>query len=56
VKPKADALYPIVSAASIAAKVSRDRTIDSLGNRGSGYPGDPKTKEWLNKSIDPVFG
>ncbi|KAJ7903575.1 ribonuclease H-like domain-containing protein, partial [Mycena olivaceomarginata] len=23
---------------------------------GSGYPGDPKTKEWLRNSIEPVFG
>jgi len=23
---------------------------------GSGYPGDPSTKAWLNKNIDPVFG
>lgn len=57
VKPKADAIYPIVSAASIAAKVWRDRSIDKLGGeRGSGYPSDPKTKHWLSKSVDPVFG
>lgn len=57
VKPKADAIYPIVSAASIAAKVWRDRSIESLeGKRGSGYPSDPKTKEWLSNSIDAVFG
>lgn len=57
VKPKADALYPIVSAASIAAKVWRDRSLGKLGGeRGSGYPSDPKTKEWLSKSVDPVFG
>ncbi len=23
---------------------------------GCGYPGDPKTKEWLQQSFDPVFG
>ena len=57
VKPKADAIYPIVSAASIAAKVSRDRTIEKLGEgAGSGYPSDPKTKAWLAASMDPVFG
>ncbi|WPT11755.1 Ribonuclease H2 subunit A [Picochlorum sp. SENEW3] len=57
VKPKADALYPIVSAASIAAKVTRDRVIEGLGgDRGSGYPSDPKTKEWLSRSMDPIFG
>ena len=57
--PKADAIYPIVSAASIAAKVSRDRVIDSISNgekRGSGYPSDPATKAWLSANLDPVFG
>jgi hypothetical protein len=24
-------------------------------SRGSGYPGDPATKEWLNKSFEQVF-
>lgn len=57
VKPKADAIYPIVSAASIAAKVWRDRSINKIGgDRGSGYPSDPKTKEWLSKSVNSVFG
>lgn len=44
--PKADALYPIVSAASIVAKVSRDRELraarpggESSPELGSGYPG-----------------
>lgn len=23
---------------------------------GSGYPNDPKTKAWLRKHVDPVFG
>lgn len=23
---------------------------------GSGYPGDPKTKEWLQNNKDPIFG
>jgi ribonuclease H2 subunit A len=57
--PKADSIYPIVSAASIAAKVSRDRVVDaiSLGeNRGSGYPSDPATKAWLAANLDPLFG
>ncbi|KAM3926070.1 ribonuclease H2 subunit A [Leptodactylus fuscus] len=66
VKPKADSLFPVVSAASICAKVARDRVVKSwkfledLGeiddNYGSGYPNDPKTKEWLAKHLDPVFG
>ena len=48
VRPKADAIYPIVSAASIVAKVTRDRAIqnwkgaESLQSKalplGSGYP------------------
>ncbi|XP_006631552.2 ribonuclease H2 subunit A [Lepisosteus oculatus] len=66
VRPKADSLFPIVSAASICAKVSRDRVVKSwkfvedLGevdtDYGSGYPNDPKTKAWLAKYLDPVFG
>ncbi|MGY5874814.1 MAG: ribonuclease HII [Candidatus Thorarchaeota archaeon] len=52
---KADAKYPIVSAASIIAKVERDRIIETLhgkfGNFGSGYPSDPKTVEYLEGYI-----
>jgi len=48
---KADATYPIVSAASIIAKVERDKTISELkgkyGDMGSGYSADPKTLEFL---------
>ena len=49
---KADENYPIVSAASIIAKVTRDREVrrieDELGTRiGSGYPSDPDTKKYL---------
>jgi ribonuclease HII len=44
---KADSKYPVVSAASIIAKVERDHTIQRLharyGDFGSGYPSDPKT-------------
>jgi ribonuclease HII len=51
---KADRRYPIVSAASIMAKVRRDAIIAKLwkeyGNFGSGYVTDPVTikflKEW----------
>ena len=51
-KHQADKLYPVVSAASILAKVSRDRDIDKLAEKigediGSGYPSDPKTKSFL---------
>ncbi|GCB71244.1 hypothetical protein scyTo_0008790 [Scyliorhinus torazame] len=66
VRSKADSLFPIVSAASICAKVARDRIVQSwkfvedLGDismdYGSGYPNDPKTKDWLDKQLDPVFG
>jgi len=52
---KADAKYPIVSAASIIAKVERDRAVQKLsekhGDMGSGYVTDPKTVEFLKKWI-----
>ena len=61
VAKKADSLYPVVSAASICAKVTRDRELEELEisrdlPSGSGYPGDPKTKAWLRQHIDAVFG
>jgi len=65
VAKKADSLYPCVSAASICAKVARDRALrdwtfpegDSVsGPWGSGYPGDPVTKKFLQEQFDPVFG
>ncbi|EFN73248.1 Ribonuclease H2 subunit A [Camponotus floridanus] len=65
VAKKADATYPIVSAASICAKVSRDHALrawrfregDSIGTEyGSGYPTDPVTKNWLSENVDAVFG
>ena len=43
-----------VAAASILAKVTRDRIIEDLkkkyGNCGSGYPSDPKTQDFLKKN------
>jgi ribonuclease HII len=52
---KADATYPIVSAASIIAKVERDREISRLqkkhGNMGCGYPSDPNTIKFLENWI-----
>lgn len=55
---KADVNYPIVSAASILAKVERDREIkklqvefESFGNIGSGYPHDERTISFLQKYI-----
>lgn len=50
---KADRKYPEVSAASIVAKVVRDREIEVLkklyGDFGSGYPSDPKTRRWVRE-------
>lgn len=61
VSKKADSIYPIVSAASVCAKVTRDAAIDVLvegceGGVGTGYPGDERTKRWLRGSMEPVFG
>ncbi|XP_069738496.1 ribonuclease H2 subunit A isoform X1 [Phaenicophaeus curvirostris] len=66
VSPKADGLFPVVSAASICAKVARDCAVkhwkfeEDLGeidrDYGSGYPNDPKTKQWLRRHLQPVFG
>jgi ribonuclease HII len=48
---KADKNYPVVSAASIIAKVERDRSIEALkaehGDFGSGYMSDPETRTFL---------
>lgn len=51
---KADVRFPVVSAASILAKVTRDREIEKIKNRigidcGSGYPSDDVTKEFLKR-------
>ncbi|KAJ3343605.1 Ribonuclease H2 subunit A [Gonapodya sp. JEL0774] len=68
VAKKADSLYPIVSAASICAKVTRDRLhhywqFIELGLPqwtenpfGSGYPGDARTVKWLKSNTDKIFG
>ncbi|CAB3367241.1 Hypothetical predicted protein [Cloeon dipterum] len=66
VAKKADAIYPVVSAASICAKVCRDKAVSNwkfkenieiVGDAwGSGYPGDPATKKFLQANLDPVFG
>jgi len=53
---KADVNYPVVSAASIVAKVHRDRSIRELATEigteiGSGYPADPRTIQFLNRLL-----
>jgi ribonuclease HII len=60
---KADRDFPVVSAASIVAKVQRDRAVDLLrkehGDFGSGYPSDPATRaffEDLMKRGEPLPG
>jgi ribonuclease HII len=51
---KADANHVSVSAASILAKVEREKQVDIIrqkyGDFGSGYPSDPYTKEFLSKN------
>ena len=53
---KADTNYPVVSAASILAKVRRDGYISELkekyGDLGSGYPSDRRTVSFLAKILD----
>ncbi|KAI3793546.1 hypothetical protein L1987_36165 [Smallanthus sonchifolius] len=66
VAKKADSLYPVVSGASIVAKVTRDRALQNWNfdetaenmhrTFGSGYPGDPNTKGWLEHHKHSVFG
>lgn len=53
---KADVNHPSVSAASILAKVEREKEVAKIkekykqyGDTGSGYPSDPYTKEFLKK-------
>jgi ribonuclease H2 subunit A len=57
IEEKADAKYPIISAASIVAKVCRDASLKTFGSGfGSGYPSDPLTRKWLKENINNVFG
>lgn len=57
----ADESYPVVAAASIVAKVERDRVVADLDARyrdrgydgvGSGYPSDPTTRAFLREYVD----
>ncbi|MEM1943970.1 MAG: ribonuclease HII [Candidatus Caldarchaeum sp.] len=45
-----------VAAASVVAKVVRDREVERLkpvlGDFGSGYPSDPKTRRWLAQNLE----
>lgn len=55
VEHKADLNNTIVGAASVLAKVTRDRIIEELKKKagtdfGSGYPSDPRTVEFLKKN------
>jgi len=65
VTSKADSLFKVVSAASIVAKVNRDRAIAEWKFRenitpdlgfNSGYPGDAQTVAWLKRNVDRVMG
>jgi ribonuclease HII len=51
----ADSTYPVVSAASIVAKVDRDSRIMELqkefGAFGSGYPSDPQTVQFVRSLV-----
>ena len=55
VEHKADQNYPVCSAASIIAKVTRDEEIAKLhkkyGNFGSGYPSDSRTTDFLKNYL-----
>ena len=56
VEHKADSRYPICSAASIIAKVTRDREVRKLhkkyGDFGPGYSSNEKTMAWLREWLE----
>ncbi|EJU04815.1 ribonuclease H-like protein [Dacryopinax primogenitus] len=64
--PKADSIYEIVGAASVAAKTCRDAWMESWvweeegmppgQELGSGYPSDPKTQAWIANRLEKTFG
>lgn len=55
---KADSKYVVVGAASIIAKVTRDKEIEKIcekfGDIGSGYPSDPYTKKFLAEYVEKM--
>jgi ribonuclease H2 subunit A len=63
---KADSKYKVVGAASIRAKITRDKEMAEIQfdepnvefdtEVGSGYPGDPITAAWMERNFEPVFG
>ena len=66
VEKKADAKFPVVSAASICAKVPRDVLLKTWPcddarvckdrEWGCGYPGDKDTQRWMKDNMHPIFG
>ncbi|WP_117594404.1 ribonuclease HII [Haloprofundus halophilus] len=52
---RADEAHPVVSAASVVAKVERDARVaaiaDEYGEVGSGYPSDPTTRTFLREYV-----
>ncbi|KAJ6244856.1 intein-containing ribonuclease h2 subunit a precursor [Anaeramoeba flamelloides] len=66
VEKKADSLFPIVSSASICAKVIRDHLLQEWKfkeqnlifskNYGSGYCLDPRLYQWMDDNFNPIFG
>lgn len=56
VEHKADHNYPVVSAASIIAKVARDEEIEEIkkkyGDVGPGYPSNETTMKWMRSWLD----
>ncbi|MFB6110566.1 MAG: ribonuclease HII [Halodesulfurarchaeum sp.] len=53
----ADERRPLVSAASVIAKVSRDAHVEAIGveygtDVGSGYPGDERTRDFLSGHLE----
>ena len=53
----ADEIFPVVGAASILSKVTRDRAVEDLQSKidfpiGSGYTSDPTTRDALVKLLD----